>query len=262
MNGRSCILVVMTVMALYHTVLGNHPLQKRNQALTPEKMACIRTEFMRSNPSKVCTTVEAALELLYSVNDVISAIGTRLDLFNAFCVPSCGQAIINAWTTCRIYNNVRSTGELLINLCSANGRRPCYRDYAQLMVAFRDGSTCFNGLQSGSCSTDCRTDITLDIQNYGCCINIPIMYFDAIDEADVNASANILFNNCRVHRPPVCPSTGLKPPSNRVGQTIAAAAMNRLIALLMHLWVSVWTVKEVTRRGSVWNLGQEQISHC
>ena len=230
----------MTVIALYHTVLGNHPLQKRNQVLTPEEVACIRTEFMRSNPTQGCTTVQAALEMLYSVNDVITAIGTRLDLFKAFCVPSCGQAIINAWTTCRIYDNVRSTGELLINLCSANGQRPCYMDYTRLMEVFRDGSTCFNGLQSGLCSADCRTGITLDIQNYGCCINIPIMYFDAINinGTDVNASANILFDRCRVRRPPVCPSTGLKPPGNGAGQTVAAAAiflLNLVIAVLTHL---------------------------
>ena len=81
MDGKSCFMVIMTVIALYHTVLGNHPLQKRNLALTPEQITCIRTEFMQSNPTQACTTAQAALELLYNVNDVVAAIGTRLDLF-------------------------------------------------------------------------------------------------------------------------------------------------------------------------------------
>ena len=83
--------------------------------------------------------------------------------------------------------------------------------YTQLFAAFQDGANCFGDLMSpGSYSTDCRTDIDLDVRNYGCCVNVPINYFAANDTASgINQAADTLFINCRVQRPLNCTSSPL-----------------------------------------------------
>ena len=264
MNGKGVLLVIVAVLSLYQMVLGeqlDHPIQKRNLGLSVEQLACIRTEFFQANSDASCATVQAGLEMLYNVDDVAEAIGTRIDLVEIFCQQSCGQALINAWGECSIYDDIQSVAELLINMCSANNGRRCYQDYTQLLAVFEDGATCTGDLDSGSCSTDCRTSITLDVQNYGCCINVPIMYEDAIETAeDINAEADTLFSECRVTRPSVCPaparalgppgtvipgsqpsspagSQPSSPPGSGAGQPVAAAAfvlLNSLVAFIMH----------------------------
>ena len=135
-------------------------------------------------------------------------------------------------------------------------------DYIQLVAVFGDGSTCLSSLQSrSSCSTDCSNSIRMGVDNYGCCINVPIRYVDATDpENDVNADADLLFSACGVSWPEDCSATALGPPGTQVnppvnppsnpppnppriqvngaGQTIAVAAvllLNSLIAAFMHL---------------------------
>ena len=217
MSGISYILVVLIIMA-FHLVMDGKHLRKRNQALTLDEVVCIRTVFMQSGPTQACTTVQAEIEMLYSVDDVIAAIGTRLDLFHTFCMPSCGLAIVNALETCNVYNgdNIQRIGELLINLCSANNGRPCYMDYTQLVGVINRGSDCFDGLQSGLCSTECRTSIARHVQNYGCCMNVPLKYINATEPADIIASVNTVFASCRITRPPACPPTAFGPVDSSV----------------------------------------------
>ena len=98
-------------------------------------------------------------------------------------------------------------------MCASFNGRSCYQDYSQLFAAFQDGATCSDGLTSGTCSTDCRTDITFDVQTYGCCVNVPINYMDANNTAlGVNQAAENLFDNCRVRRPSNCTNSPLGPP--------------------------------------------------
>ena len=242
MIRKSCLLIGLTLIAL-HQVINGQP------TLTPEQITCIRSEFMKSYPTHACNAVQGAIEMLYGVDDVIDAIGTRLDLFDTFCMPSCGQAIINAWGTCNVYyDDVKSVGELLINLCSSNYGRPCYKYYKELVEGFNP-STCQASLQSGWCSTECRNYMISNVQSYGCCINVPIQFLDATDPADVNAGANTLFTNCYITRPPSCPATALGPPGNGHQEQTTAAPfqyfyslteapiqyLNSLIASLMQL---------------------------
>jgi len=57
------------------------------------------------------------------------------------------------------------------------------------------------------------TGITLDVQNFGCCVNVPINYMDANNTAlGVNQAADNLFDDCRVRRPSNCTNSPLGPP--------------------------------------------------
>ena len=242
MCGKAEFLFLLAVVVLYHDSVVNgiqtHSIQKRNLAL--EEITCIRNEFTQSNTNPSCTTVEAGIESLFEADDVLVAISTRLDLFDTFCLQSCGQLIIDALGACGIYSRVKNEAELLIGLCAANNGRSCHNDYVQLFAAFSDGSDCFDDLEStSSCSINCRSSLTLDVQNYGCCTNVVIDYIDAIDTFnDVNTQADILFSNCRVPRPADCAPSALGPPGNGAGQPTAAAAILLLasfVTVLMHL---------------------------
>ena len=99
-----CFLVFLAVITYCHVIGGtetpvrklHHP-QKRNIELTLEQRACIGTQFFQRNVNNpTCATVQAGIEMLYDVENVIEAIATRLDLFDTFCQPLCGQIIIFA----------------------------------------------------------------------------------------------------------------------------------------------------------------------
>ena len=255
MNGKGVLLVIVAVLSLYQTVLGDqldHPIQKRNLGLTTAEKTCIQTHVFQTNSDAACTTVRIDLENAYNAEDVAAAIGMITNLFSTFCQPSCGQAIINAWGECNVYDDIRNVTQLLIDMCSANNGRKCYQDYTQLLAAFQAGATCSEDLGSGSCSPDCRTSIAQDVNTYGCCINVPIKYVDTVDTEDVNALADTLFTQCRVIRPSVCPtpasalgppgttipgSQPSSPPGSGAGQPVAIVAfvlLNSLVAYIMH----------------------------
>ena len=247
MNGKGVLLVIVAVLSLYQMVLGDqldHPIKKRNFGLTTAQKTCIQTQLALTNSDAACTTVRIELENAYNADDVAAAIGMNTNLFSTFCQPSCGQALVNAWGECNIYDTIRNVAELLIDMCSANGQRKCYQDYTPLVAVFEDGATCSADLGSGSCSDSCRTSITQDVGNYGCCINAAIKYADTVDTADVNADADTLFTECRVIRPSVCPApaSALGPPGTTIpgsgaGQPVAIVAfvlLNSLVAFIMH----------------------------
>ena len=230
------VVMVITYVHLSHGSQKHHPITKRNIVLTLENIACIREEFARSNPTTSCITVEAGIEALYNAVDLTAAIASRLDLFDNFCQPSCGQAIINAWEACGVYNDVKNEAQLLINLCSANNGRSCYRDFVNIVNLYSSGFECSTQTQiSGSCSEDCRTILTSGVQSYGCCVNIPITYNDAVFPDDgINAAANELFASCSVSRPAACPAS----PLGGAGHLVAAVTLlvlSSIISILMSL---------------------------
>ena len=87
-----CFLVFLAVITYCHVIGGtetpvrklHHP-QKRNIELTLEQRACIGTQFFQRNVNNpTCATVQAGIEMLYDVENVIEAIATRLDLLTHF----------------------------------------------------------------------------------------------------------------------------------------------------------------------------------
>ena len=226
------VVMVITYVHLSHGSQKHHPITKRNIVLTLENITCIREEFARSNPTTSCTTVEAGIEALYNVVDLTAAIASRLDLFDNFCQPSCGQAIINAWEACGVYNDVINEAQLLINLCSANNGRSCYRDFVNIVNLYSRGYGCST---QQACSEDCRTAVTSGVQSYGCCLNIPITYNDAVFPDDrINAGANEVFASCSVSRPAACPAS----PLGGAGHLVAAVTLlvlSSIISILMSL---------------------------
>ena len=223
------VVMVITYVHLSHGSQKHHPITKRNIVLSLEDITCIRGEFARSNPTTSCTTVEAGIEALYSVDNLIEAIASRLDLFDNFCQPSCGQAIINAWEACGVYNDGINEAQLLINLCSANNGRSCYRDFDNIFFLF------FNAFGCSTCSEYCRTTLTSGVQSYGCCVNIPVTYYDAVlPDEGINADANELFASCSVSRPATCPAS----PLGGAGHLVAAVTLlvlSSIISILMSL---------------------------
>ena len=234
------LLAVVMVITYVHMSHGSH------NALSSTDIACIRGEFIQTNPTDACTTVERGIEALYSVDgdDFLVAIASNTNLFDTFCQRSCGQAIINALGVCGVYNLVRDEAQLLINLCSANNGRACYRDFVNVATFFSDAFDCGAEIQSsGTCSESCRTTLTSGVQSYGCCVNIPIIYTQAVSpDSGVNAGANQLFDRCSVSRPATCPASPLGLPGSGggsgAGHLVAAVTLlvlSSIISILMSL---------------------------
>ena len=184
--------------------------------LPAENITCIERELNRTNtmdPS--CAIIQGDVAMIYEIHDaydVLDGIDVLLhldggaDIFGAFCQPSCMQTFFEAWKTCSSFDELSNVADLLTGLCSTNNGIPCYADFDQIRRAGEQGYDCFRSLspQFGDCHTDCRVMLSLDVETYGCCLNVIHNYVDTFDPIR-NEEVDHVFDECRVRRPADCP---------------------------------------------------------
>lgn len=188
---------------------------KKRAEITSDQIKCIAnyiTDELDENDLD-CLAVLVQLQDLYDSSDVVDSISSSVT-FSEFCLPSCGQVVIDAWQSCNAYSEVEDVANLLIGMCASNGGTPCYTYYDELFAYFYDGVSCYMSLNStGQCSSECASGTRDGVESYGCCVNVAIRYelpYTNFTEADVNG----LFSACDVSRPDSCKNSPLMAPSS------------------------------------------------
>lgn len=188
---------------------------KKRADITSDQIKCISnyvSDELDENDMD-CMGVVLQLQNLYDSSDVVDSISSSVK-FSEFCLPSCGQVIIDSWQSCNAYAEVEDVANLLIGMCALNEGTPCYTYYDELFAYFDNGLSCYMSLNStGQCSTDCATGTRDGVESYGCCVNVAIRYelpYTNYTEED----ANNLFSACDVSRPDSCKNSPLMAPSS------------------------------------------------
>lgn len=184
--------------------------------LPAENITCIERELNRTNIVDLsCAVIQEDVARIYEIHnaeDILDGLESLLrrdsTILEAFCQPSCMQTFFDAWETCSSFDELSNVADLLIGLCSTNNGRPCYTDLEQLNRAIGDSIDCVHELQPefGDCNTNCRILLNLDVETYGCCLNVLPSYVKVFDPSE-SEEFDYIFDVCRVRRPAVCPTT-------------------------------------------------------
>ena len=109
--------------------------------------------------------------------------------FGLFCMPECGNVIIQANEDCGVFNESPWVKDLLVGICSTNAKdQPCYNFFFDYITFFNETELecyVFSKLKE---SCDCKGELSPVVDELGCCITV---YHDALMEAVEEADSDI-----------------------------------------------------------------------
>ena len=226
--------IILIIFALHEVEMSSHkkPLQStiaKRAFLSSDQITCIADNVVTrlDGPSNAaCRSVASQLGQLYNSDDEVQSISGGLNNFQVFCLPECGQVLIDIWQDCNAFDDIEDAANLLIGMCASDVGATCYSNFNELFQYVDDGEDCYDNLMStGTCSSDCSTTLSDGVQQYGCCVNVPI------DFEDVREEANSLLSACGVNLPAPCTNSPLSAASPTVG-----VAVNTIIITIFAAW--------------------------
>lgn len=209
---------------------------KKRADITPDQIQCISkylSDEIESDSN--CLAVVVQLQNLYESSAPVTDISSRVR-FSEFCLPSCGQLIIDAWQSCNAYSEVEDFANLLIRMCASHMDTVCYTYGDEFFRYFYDGVNCYMSLEStGQCSSECASGTRNGVESYGCCVNIAIRY-ELPNTNFTEADVNNLFSACDVSRPDSCKNSPLMEPSSASPVSIFIAAVYICLSTIVALF--------------------------
>ena len=150
-----------------------------------------------------CRFLEFELEGVI-INDTSSLQSTINSYYSTFCIPECGNVIIDAYNDCGI-----GTGEFslpvyvdfLIGLCGTNKNgEKCYQKYGDAIDLLINVTYCyFDYTANDVCN--CRSELLEAVREQGCCHNV---YHDFNHIWQAHIIADDLYDACNVDLPTGC----------------------------------------------------------
>ena len=131
-------------------------------------------------------------------------------IYRTFCVPECGNVILQAYDDCGVFENLMPSRanykEIIVSLCGTNHNGDtCYQMYGDAIAFAGSEVSCYDSFrESGDCS--CRSILTEGVSEQGCCINI---YHD-LDIAFGIYNPRELYESCNVTLPSDCSNSPLE----------------------------------------------------
>lgn len=226
--------IILIIVALHEVKTSSQgkPLQStlaKRAILSSDQITCIvdNVATRLDGPSNTtCRSVASQLGQLYNSIDVAQSISGGLNNFPEFCRVACGQVLIDIWQDCNAFDDIEDVANLLIGMCASDMGVTCYSNFDELFQYVDDGENCYNNLiNTGICSSDCSTTLADGVQQYGCCVNVPI------DFQDVREEASSLLSACDVNLPARCTNSPLSAASHTVG-----VAVNIIIIAVLAAW--------------------------
>ncbi len=203
-----------------HEIGGSSLKVSKRQVLTNQQLVCIQNSA--EGIDSTCSSLLQNLVLLYSSSDPLVAISTQQLQFRTFCLPNCGQVLIDAWESCGALEDavVSSFAHLLAGMCGSNDDRFCYNDFNPLVGFLNGAINCTREyFATGQCSSFCSTGARDAVQTYGCCVNVILDFESSLnDQVDfrtsvtgryTNGQFNKVFSECGTERPPRCTNNPL-----------------------------------------------------
>ena len=201
------------------------------------------TAFSGDNSNFVLNCKSSARWLIDFVDTSYSQ-STITSMFNTFCNPECGNAIIDAFNDCEYFEEtgVYNLKDFLIGLCGTNQNGDnCYEIYSSAYTQLYNERSCYNSISYGrQCTSSCGYTLSQGARVRGCCLNAFHnyvtnggwnYYYNSYDPSD-------LYDACNVDLPTGCNNspiaTGNSPTTEESGHgVITQVALVPLMSVLI-----------------------------
>lgn len=218
---RLTVLVLFTATVLLHGVSGHlfpraipHVLTKKMELTKDYKRQsdiaqCVNDRIDAAFPGNDSDFVsdcrysareEFELIDLPDIPDLQSIINS---VFRPFCIPECGNVIIDAYNDCGYFELIGLSGvdDFLIGLCGTNQNGDfCYERYGDAIDLVSSEESCYGDyLATDECN--CRSVLLDGVEEQGCCLDA---YHDFFNDNDGFVKADELYDACNVDLPTGC----------------------------------------------------------
>ena len=150
--------------------------------------------------------------------------GTTTSTFRTFCIPDCGNVVIDAFTAC---GASREETNFFAALCGSNANGgTCYEIFAGTINLLSNALSC-----SGGAECDCSS-ISEEVTRQGCCI---VNFNENLDDEDLGQDfdLNDVYDMCNIDVPErECNNSPLSGSSSVHASYISAVAI--LLALFVN----------------------------
>ena len=147
-------------------------------------------------------------------------------IFHTFCIPDCGNVLIDANNVCGAFDSPEEK-KYLIALCGANKNGGfCYDIFASSLLLIQTEVSCFIDSKSCNCSR-----ISEGVAEQGCCINAHQDFINSLDNFDYNPGE--VYGACNVDLPAGCNNSPLQTSSS-----LPQASWITAVAILSALFVN------------------------
>ena len=209
--------ILFTAMVLIHGVSGHlfpqvllhsltHPNEYKRQ--TDAQFQCVSDildDAFSGNMSQFVLDckVAAVVEVEADLSDPAQLQAVITLAYNSFCIPECGNIILDAYNDCGIFDALLpGSEELYIGLCGTNQNGDlCYKIYSDAIELITSEAFCYvTYATSNQCS--CQSVLLEGISQQGCCINL---YHDFRSDAGItDYYPRELYDGCSVTLPTDC----------------------------------------------------------
>ena len=124
------------------------------------------------------------------------------EVFRVFCVPECGNALMNLYEDCGVFDTTPALKDYFIGLCATNKHGDvCYEHYVSSITWIVQGITC-SSLNKYSDTCSCKSKLDTAIETIGCCVNVYEDYL--IPSSNGFYSSSALYADCNAQAPENC----------------------------------------------------------
>ena len=185
LNGGSCHLIPQPPDHDSLTSVDHH---KRQNPTELQQCITAKLNFaFRRNTSRFVSDCRlAAMQaVIIDRSDAINLKSRIYTTFPTFCIPECGDVVLDAYKACGYFDVSLLPGieKFTTSLCGTNKNGDkCYRHYANASSLYNFVVSCFN-YQSrySACRPTCISQISGNVSEQGCCFDV---YYNLISDAD------------------------------------------------------------------------------
>ena len=146
------------------------------------------------------TAADVASLSFSSPQSLVDSVGLGL------CMPECGNTILNAISSCDIFDEPGSEAKytnLYVDICGTKQQTRCYEIFANGASYISPIGGCYETYESsGVCRPGCPSLLTDAVEDQGCCLNL---FYDFFSNFDLRG----LHESCSVNIPGPCNNSPL-----------------------------------------------------
>ena len=234
LNGGSCHLIPQPPD---HDSLTSVDQHKRQNPTELQQCITAKLNFaFRRNTSRFVSDCRlAAIQaVIIDRSDVINLKSRIYTTFPTFCIPECGDVVLDAYKACGYLSVSLFPGieKFTTSLCSTNENGDkCYRHYADAMSLHNFELSCYNYYtQYRTCRPICESEISRNVSEQGCCFNVYYNLISGLPDAD--DSRRNIYDICNYNLPTVTECKNIDS-SPSIGSTPLASTILLILVVLL-----------------------------
>ena len=236
---HSSLVIVCSAMVLLHgvscylfpqAVLNQVGFPKVYKRQTDARKQCVLDKFdaaFQGNNSRFVRECRAAETSGNEINFLDPSQQNNISsIFRTFCIPACGNALVDASDACGAFDSPEEK-EYLVALCGANKNGDfCYEIFVNSTLLIQAEVSC--SIDSENCSC---LRISEGVAEQGCCINAHQDFINSLDNFNYNPGE--VYGACNTDLPARC-NNSLLETSSSLPQASWISAVAILLALLVN----------------------------